>query len=390
MASKRIRSLGVAACLMMGLLVVMASGALAATLNVCVPEKEGADLKTPKAGKCAAKFKESRLLPQAEAEELEKIKQAMTYVASGVGGKTTIRISGANLQIVSGGGKTAESNGAGNLVIGYDENPNKHQQTGSNDLVLGEEQTFTSYGSILGGTDNTASGPFASVSGGVQNTASGEFATAGGGYLNTASGEDSWVAGFHDTASGGFASVSGGSENVASGEESSVSGGYSNSATGGNASVSGGVYNSAVANAAVSGGSSNSATQEYASISGGQYNSAEGLWGSVSGGEANRASGEYASVSGGYGNVAERYAYASVSGGLSSVASGYGASVGGGYGNTADGSYASISGGEYDIAEGGWSWLGAGYKNLVQEQASYGSVYGGKELTVGKAYEAKG
>ena len=148
--SKGLRGAGAAACLAISLSVVTASGAFAATLNVCVPEKEGAALKTPKAGKCAAKYNESRLLPQAEAEELEKIKQDIKYVASGVGGKTTIQFSGVNVQVVNGAGKTESVNGEGNLVIGYDEDSGREQQ-GSHNLVLGVEQTFTSYGGIIAG-----------------------------------------------------------------------------------------------------------------------------------------------------------------------------------------------------------------------------------------------
>ena len=45
------------------------------------------------------------------------------------GGKPTIQISGANLQLVNGSGSTETLNGAGNLVIGYDEMPGT--QTGS-------------------------------------------------------------------------------------------------------------------------------------------------------------------------------------------------------------------------------------------------------------------
>ena len=36
-------------------------------------------------------------------------------------------------------------------MIGYDKNEGKHEQTGSHNLILGEEQTFTSYGGVLAG-----------------------------------------------------------------------------------------------------------------------------------------------------------------------------------------------------------------------------------------------
>lgn len=52
-----------------------------------------------------------------------------------VGGKPTIRLSGANVQIPNGEGSTNTTNGAGNLIIGYDENP--QTQTGSHNLIGG-------------------------------------------------------------------------------------------------------------------------------------------------------------------------------------------------------------------------------------------------------------
>ena len=63
-------------------------------------------------------------------------------MASGIDGKPTVQGSAANVQLVNGEGKTASANGEGNLVIGYDENGGGHAQTGSHDLILGEEQTF--------------------------------------------------------------------------------------------------------------------------------------------------------------------------------------------------------------------------------------------------------
>jgi hypothetical protein len=93
---------------------------------------------------------------------LNKILPHMQYLESGVGGKPTIQISGVNVQVVNGTGKTETINGEGNLVIGYDEHNGyfgSRQQTGSHDLIVGLEQEFTSFGGILGGFRNTASGP---------------------------------------------------------------------------------------------------------------------------------------------------------------------------------------------------------------------------------------
>ena len=74
------------------------------------------------------------------------------------------------------------------MVIGYDENEGEHAQSGSNNLVLGEEQTFTSSGGLVEGYENTISAPLASVTAGEYNIASGEDGTVSGGEGNTASG----------------------------------------------------------------------------------------------------------------------------------------------------------------------------------------------------------
>ncbi|HME02298.1 MAG TPA: hypothetical protein VKG38_04630, partial [Solirubrobacteraceae bacterium] len=153
----------------------------------------------------------------------------MTYVASGVGGKPTVQFSGVNVQVVNGEGKTATKNGAGNLILGYDEDLAAHPQTGSHDLILGTEQEFTTYGGIDAGNANAITAPFASVSGGFHNTASGEAASVSGGRQNISSGV--------------FASISGGNNNTASGRWASISGGESNTVTVGRAWIGGGLGN---------------------------------------------------------------------------------------------------------------------------------------------------
>jgi hypothetical protein len=195
--------------------------------------------------------KYDKLASFSESEE-QQLKALLKYVkvqASGVGGKPTVQVSGANVQIVNGENKTATTNGEGNLVIGYDEIPGT--QTGSHDLILGYEQTFTSFGGVIAGRGNTVSGRYASVSGGFLNTASAELASVSGGTSNTASGSVASVSGGAiNIAKGNYASVSGGVGNTAEGEYSSVSGGLENSTTGNYASVSGGNKNTAIGLAA--------------------------------------------------------------------------------------------------------------------------------------------
>ena len=137
------------------------------------------------------------LLSQSEQETLKSILPYVKYVASGVGGKPTIQFSGANVQIVNGEGSTEATNGAGNLMLGYDENQNKEAQTGSHNLVVGPEQRYTSYGAILGGRDNKALGPYDFVVG-IANKAGNEGSSVSGGFENTAGFEFSSILGGKD------------------------------------------------------------------------------------------------------------------------------------------------------------------------------------------------
>jgi hypothetical protein len=223
-------------------------------------------------GEALAK-KPKLLLSEAEQNEVREILQHVKYESSGVGGKPTILVSGANVQIVNGEGQTKSANGAGNLVIGYDENQGKHEQSGSHDLILGTEQTFTSYGGILAGRENTITAPFAEVLDGFANTASGEYDAVSAGNRNTASGTfGAWIGGgWHNTSSGSSTSVTGGAYNNAGGENGSVTGGEGNATSG--------LFDP--------------------SVSGGGGNTAGGAWASVSGGAENKASADYSSVSGG-------------------------------------------------------------------------------------------
>jgi hypothetical protein len=234
-----------------------ANAASAATLKLCMPKAEGSALLTPKHGKCKKGYKLTGLstegeqgtagkegkagaegkvgpegkkgetgtkgetgpagvtgLSSAEMETLKSILPDIKYVSKGVGGVPTIQFSSVNVQIESGATSEEpehEINGKGNLLIGFDEEPGT--QTGSNNLVVGAEQAFTSYGGFVAGVENVVTGPFASVSGGEHNTASAEGATVSGGEQNQATESD--------------ASVSGGASNIAEGRWSSILGGHS-------------------------------------------------------------------------------------------------------------------------------------------------------------------
>jgi hypothetical protein len=296
------------------------TGGSASAVKLCVPEAQEREVLTLKHGKCKRGYKltslgaegkegkagkpgaegrpgpegktgpggkpgpEGKVGPEGKAgttgftsgelETLKGILPCIKSVAKGIDGKPTVQFSGCNVQIVNGEGRTASTNGEGNLVIGYDEEPG--EQTGSHNLVLGELQKFTSYGGIIAGQGDAISAPFASVSGGLNNAASGELSSVSGGYENRATGPAAWVGGgFANTASGTQSSVSGGGRNTASGALSSVSGGIENKAETEGSWIGGGYKNEVFSKAAfgeegisasIFGGKENKTAKDYEAI----------------------------------------------------------------------------------------------------------------------------
>jgi hypothetical protein len=203
------------------------------------------------------------LLSEAEQNTLKAVLPYIKFVASGIDEKPTIQFSGANVQIVDGAGSTHTTNGAGNLIIGYDETIRKpvrlgevaKVQSGSHNLILGGLQEYTSYGAIIGGFENIVTAPYSDTLG-LDNAAEGIYSSVSGGERNEAEGEST--------------SVSGGGSSEATGDAASVSGGNGNRALGNNASVSGGENNEANTKASVSGGYGNRAKELFSSIFGGK------------------------------------------------------------------------------------------------------------------------
>src|SRR5262245_9593149 len=97
-----------------------------------------------------------------------------------------LMLTGANLRIVNGLGSTETTNGVGNLIVGYNEprgfEPDVH--TGSQNVVVGPQHNFSSFGGLVVGLQNEISGQYASVSGGARNHASGDSASVSGGAGN--------------------------------------------------------------------------------------------------------------------------------------------------------------------------------------------------------------
>jgi len=231
----------------------------------------------------------------------------------------SVIISGANVYVQSGAGATYDSvNGLGNLIVGYDEDDGSDDKSGSHNLVLGEDHTYTSYGAIitgkdhyvsgitsvaLGGSENIVSGRRAAVIAGQDHDVSGNKAFIGGGTVNLASGLFSSVTGgFNNTASGENSSVAGGINNVASGDNTSVLGGSTNDAGGISSTISGGYGNGALGdNTAIAGGEANhiTAAGDGGSIAGGLRNTVDDYYGTILGGQDNTVSHRSSAILGG-------------------------------------------------------------------------------------------
>ena len=125
----------------------------------------------------------------------------------------TLSITGVNVQIVSGSGYTDDGTrgeipnvttltGLGNLIIGYNASGNTlgagDVRTGSHNLILGDQNNYSSFGGLVAGIDNASTNIYASVSGGYGNTASGQYASVSGGGNLTQSTNYGWTGGaFH-------------------------------------------------------------------------------------------------------------------------------------------------------------------------------------------------
>ena len=127
----------------------------------------------------------------------------VTVSAAAINGMVgpTVVLQGVNLQVRS---TTSEgdTSGLGNLIVGWNDSPSTVPtpfRTGSNNLVVGDVNNFTSYGGFAAGLLSSVTAPYASVSGGSSNTASGYASSVSGGLGITASAETSWAGGAYHT-----------------------------------------------------------------------------------------------------------------------------------------------------------------------------------------------
>ena len=104
---------------------------------------------------------------------------------------------GCNVNIRDGSGDTfGPTNGLGNFIVGYNEDGGVPAiRTGSHNLIVGPEHTYSSFGGLVSGSENFISGRLSTVSGGQNNTASGFASSVSGGVFNEASGDASSISG---------------------------------------------------------------------------------------------------------------------------------------------------------------------------------------------------
>src|SRR5207248_2229258 len=122
--------------------------AWAASVSLCVSPTHGAAVSS---GACSGAGT-TVALPASNTDQqtLLSILPHVSFTAAGVGGKPTIRFSGVNVQVVSGSGTTSGTvNGEGNLIVGYAENPANQARTGSNDLIVGDDNGWSSYAQLV-------------------------------------------------------------------------------------------------------------------------------------------------------------------------------------------------------------------------------------------------
>ena len=192
---------------------------------------------------------------QARIEALEASLAGLEEVLSGVTravdtstGKDTLYFDGVNVAIRSGSGATDGAvNGLGNLIIGYNES-NLDTHTGSHNFVMGKSNSYTSYGAMVSGFNNSSQGPYASViGGGENNNAVGWRSVILGGEANTTNGHTTVIAGgAGNSADARYSVIAGSDRGTTTGDFSRIFGGGYNTASGTGAVIFGGWRNRAV------------------------------------------------------------------------------------------------------------------------------------------------
>ena len=155
------------------------------------------------------------------------------------GGYPTALFNGINLQVVNGTGSTQSTNGLGNIIVGYNRPRTtaplcslgyyeteaectarggawaRSHKSGSHNLVVGDYNSYSSWGGAVFGLENAIGAPYATITGGAGNRALGDLSSVAAGSLNTADGMYGSVGGgLSNAASGAFSTVGGGSGRI--------------------------------------------------------------------------------------------------------------------------------------------------------------------------------
>jgi len=255
----------------------------------------------------------------------------LTYVS--VSSTGDIVFDDTNIVLRNGTGTTdGETNGKGNLVIGYNEIDDDSARVGSHNMVLGMANSYSSFGGIIAGYDNVQRGEYSSILGGTDNLVTGSRAVIVSGQSNIASGENSVaIAGSTNEAEAQGAVTITGQSNVASGIFSTVTAGSSNDTSGLYAAVVGGDGNEAAGQASVVlSGQFNLANARSSAIVAGTENTTNGNTSAILAGWTNRTGSPYAGILSGFDNDADGD-YSAVIGGFKSDATHTGSAVAGAY-----------------------------------------------------------
>lgn len=199
-----------------------AETALQTTLNTEIARAQAADtaLQTALDNKAARKLGDAATLASSNAytdQVVTPVAAKLTFVNVSGG---EMYITGTNLHIQSGSGATDDNGnltGLGNLIVG-----SSHAgfggyipRTGSHNLILGDRNSYTSFGGIVAGFSSRILGPYCTITSGVDNTASDSWSSVNGGFSNRATGQGSNAnGGQQNIAYGIYAVVSGGKGNV--------------------------------------------------------------------------------------------------------------------------------------------------------------------------------
>lgn len=96
-------------------------------------------------------IEELRALVEAQSDRIAELESRLACF-SDASSVNELIIEGCNVHVRNGGGATATTNGLGNLVVGYGENPLSEDRTGSHNLVIGAAHGYSAHSGLIAGT----------------------------------------------------------------------------------------------------------------------------------------------------------------------------------------------------------------------------------------------